>query len=151
MLFLIPGTLSPEGLCIVPSAKKALSQDTYMPPFHFLQAFHYSEGTSHGAFPCHLTLESLTPASSSNIHFLTLSILFSLLHLLLSNMGFPWWLSGKKSACNAGDMSWTPGWGRSPGEGNGNQLRYSSWRIPWTEEPDGLQSMGSQRWTQLSN
>ena len=26
------------------------------------------------------------------------------------------------------------------------------WRIPWTEEPGGLQSMGSQRsWTKLSN
>ena len=26
-----------------------------------------------------------------------------------------------------------------------------AWRIPWTEEPDGLQSMGSQRVTLLSN
>ena len=27
-----------------------------------------------------------------------------------------------------------------------------AWRIPWTEEPGGLQSMGSQKsWTQLSN
>ena len=25
-----------------------------------------------------------------------------------------------------------------------------AWRIPWTEEPDGLQSMGSQSWTRLS-
>ena len=25
------------------------------------------------------------------------------------------------------------------------------WRIPWTEEPDGLQSMGSQRQTRLSD
>ena len=24
------------------------------------------------------------------------------------------------------------------------------WKIPWTEEPDGLQSMGSQSWTGLS-
>ena len=31
---------------------------------------------------------------------------------------------------------------------------YSSilaWRIPWMEEPGGLQSMGSQSWTRLSN
>ena len=28
---------------------------------------------------------------------------------------------GKESACNAGD----PGWGRSPGEGNGNPLQHS--------------------------
>ena len=28
------------------------------------------------------------------------------------------------------------------GEGNGNPLHVLAWRIPWTEEPDGLQSMG---------
>ena len=38
-----------------------------------------------------------------------------------------------------------PGSERSPGEGNGNQLQYLAWKIPWTEEPGGLQSMGSQR------
>ena len=27
----------------------------------------------------------------------------------------------------------------------------SAWRIPWTEEPGGLQSMGSQSWTRLSD
>ena len=26
-----------------------------------------------------------------------------------------------------------------------------AWTIPWTEEPGGLQSMGSQSWTRLSN
>ena len=26
-----------------------------------------------------------------------------------------------------------------------------SWRIPWTEEPGGLQPMGSQSWTRLSD
>ena len=26
-----------------------------------------------------------------------------------------------------------------------------AWRIPWTEEPGGLQSMGSQSWTRLSD
>ena len=26
-----------------------------------------------------------------------------------------------------------------------NQSSVLAWRIPWTEEPDGLQSMGSQR------
>jgi len=33
----------------------------------------------------------------------------------------------------------------SSGEGNGNPLQYSCLEIPWTEEPGGLQSMGSQR------
>ena len=31
-----------------------------------------------------------------------------------------------------------------PGEGNGNPLSIRAWRIPWTEEPGRLQSMGSQ-------
>ena len=42
--------------------------------------------------------------------------------------GLPWWLSGKESTCNAGDtedMGSVPGWGRSPGGGNGNPLQYS--------------------------
>ena len=47
------------------------------------------------------------------------------------------------------DTGLIPGLGISPGEGHGNPLQYPSsilaWRIPWTEEPDGLQSMGAQR------
>ena len=37
------------------------------------------------------------------------------------------------------------GSGRSPGEGDGNPLRYSCWRITWMDEPGRLQSIGSQR------
>ena len=51
----------------------------------------------------------------------------------------------KASARNAGDQGSIPGTGRSPGEGNGNPLQYSFLKIPWMEEPSGLQSMGSQR------
>ena len=32
-----------------------------------------------------------------------------------------------------------------PGEGGGNHSSILAWRIPWTEEPGRLQSMGSQR------
>ena len=39
--------------------------------------------------------------------------------------GFPKWLSGKESACKAGDTRLIPGSGRSPGGGNGNSLQYS--------------------------
>ena len=38
-----------------------------------------------------------------------------------------------------------PWLGRFPGEGNSNPLQYFAWRIPWTEQPGGLQSMGLQR------
>ena len=37
------------------------------------------------------------------------------------------------------------GWDYPPEEGDGNPLHILVWRIPWTEEPGRLQSMGSQR------
>ena len=37
------------------------------------------------------------------------------------------------------------GQGRSPGKGNDNPLSILAWRIPWTEEPAGLQFMGHKR------
>ena len=46
---------------------------------------------------------------------------------------------------NAGDSGSIPGSGRSSGEENGNSLQYACLGIPWTEKPDGLQSMGSQK------
>ena len=57
-------------------------------------------------------------------------------------------LGVKNPPANAGDtrdMGSIPGPGRSPGEGHGNPLQYSCLRIPWTEEPGGLQSIGSPR------
>ena len=42
------------------------------------------------------------------------------------------------------DVGSIPGSGRFPGGGHGNSS-ILAWRIPWTEETDGLQSMGSQR------
>ena len=39
--------------------------------------------------------------------------------------GFPTWLSGKESTCQAGDTGSIPGLGRSSGEGNSNPLPYS--------------------------
>ena len=61
---------------------------------------------------------------------------------------------GKESACSAvdsGDTDSIPRSGRSPGEGSGYPLQYLSWKIAWTEKPDGLQSMGSQSQTRLSD
>ena len=59
--------------------------------------------------------------------------------------GFPGSSNGKESACNARDLSSIPGLERSPGEGNGNHFSILAWRIPWTEEPGRLQSIGLQR------
>ena len=53
---------------------------------------------------------------------------------------------GTESACSAGDMGSIPGLGRFPGEGNAKTTPVSlPGKIPWTEEPGGLQSMGPQR------
>ena len=40
---------------------------------------------------------------------------------------------------------WSPRQEASPGGGNSNPLSILARRIPWTEEPSGLQSVGSQK------
>ena len=39
-------------------------------------------------------------------------------------MRLPWWLSGKKSACNVEDLVLIPGLRGFPGGGLGNSLQY---------------------------
>ena len=50
-----------------------------------------------------------------------------------------------ESSGDTRDMGLIPRSGRFPGEGNGSPLQYSCLENPWTEEPGGPQSMGSQR------
>ena len=45
----------------------------------------------------------------------------------------------KNPPASVEDSHWTPGWGRSPGEGNAAHSSVLAWRIPWTEEPGSLQ------------
>ena len=58
-------------------------------------------------------------------------------------IGLPWWLSGKESPCQCrmrrfnswvGKIPWRRKWQPTP--------VILAWKIPWTEEPDGLQFMG---------
>ena len=65
-------------------------------------------------------------------------------------MGFPDGSHSKESACHAGDLGLIPGSGRCPGEGMATHSSILTWRIPWTEQPGGLQSMGSQRYSAVS-
>ena len=69
-------------------------------------------------------------------------------------MGFPDGSLVKNAACqrrDPGDMGSIPGFGRSLGEdllewsGEATHSSILAWRISQTEEPGGLQSMGSQR------
>ena len=60
---------------------------------------------------------------------------------------FPGGSDSKESACSAGDPGLIPGLGRSldwdPLEkGMVTHSSIVAWRIPWTEEPGGLQSTG---------
>jgi len=54
-------------------------------------------------------------------------------------LGLPRWLSGKEPPANAGDIRDADS---IPGSGGHGRI---TWRIPWTEEPGGLQPIGSQR------
>ena len=67
---------------------------------------------------------------------------------VLTMCGFPGGTVVKNPPANAGDTrdaGSIPGLGRSPGVENGNPFHYSWWKLPWTEEPGGLQSMELQR------
>ena len=49
----------------------------------------------------------------------------------------------KNPSANAGDVrdvGLIPGLGRCPGGDHGNPSSILAWRIPWIEEPGGLQS-----------
>ena len=64
----------------------------------------------------------------------------------------PRWLSGKESACQAGDAGSIPRWGRFSGERNGNPLQCSCLENPmerggWRATVPGI----TKSWTQLSD
>ena len=66
--------------------------------------------------------------------------------LLRELWGFPGGSDGKESTCNVGDLGLIPGLGRFPWRREmAPHSSFLAWRIPWTEEPGGLQSMGLQR------
>ena len=72
---------------------------------------------------------------------------------LMRRKGFLGGSEGKESACNTGDPGSIPGSGRDDPLEKGITTFSSivAWRIPWTEKPEGLQSMGSQSQTRLSD
>ena len=62
--------------------------------------------------------------------------------------GSPGGSAVKESACSVGDardMGSIPGLGRSPEQEMATHYSILAWKISWTGEPGGLQSLGSQR------
>ena len=58
----------------------------------------------------------------------------------------------KNLPAKGGDAGSVPGLGRFPVEGNGTHSSILAWKVPWTEEPGGLQPIGLQKsWKQLSD
>ena len=62
--------------------------------------------------------------------------------------GFPGGSEGKETSCNAGDLDPIPGSGRSPVEGHGNPLQYSSLENPmdrgaWQATVHGVTNNGT--------
>ena len=51
------------------------------------------------------------------------------------NYSFPWWLSSKESACNAGDVGSILGLEDPPEKEMATDSSILAWEIPWTEEP----------------
>ena len=58
---------------------------------------------------------------------------------------FPGGSDSKESSCNAEDLDSIPGWEDALEKEMATHSSVLVWEIPWTEEPGGLQSMGSQR------
>ena len=59
--------------------------------------------------------------------------------------GFPCGSVGKESACSAGALVRTLGWEDHLEKEMATHSSILAWKISWTQESDGLQSMGSQR------
>ena len=59
-------------------------------------------------------------------------------------LGFPCSSVGKVFACNAGDLGSIRDQEDPLEKGMATHSGILAWRIPWTEEPGGLQSTGSQ-------
>ena len=60
-------------------------------------------------------------------------------------MGFPLSSDGKESSFNAGDPDLIPGLEDPLEKEMATHSSILAWRIPWTEEPRGLQSMELQK------
>ena len=107
---------------------------------------HLERGWKHISSPCSLPCASL-PSSCPELQSFTINQGSNKWNVFLSSVSHSRKFTEPKegSGGNAGDPSWTPELGRSPGEGNGNPFQYSCQKIPWTEEPGRLQSLGSQR------
>ena len=83
------------------------------------------------------------------LYHLNLLEIVMIIQLLRDEMGFPGGSADKEPACQC--RRHKRSWVRSVGQEDPLEKEMAThssilaWKIPWTEEPGGLQSMGSQR------
>ena len=92
-------------------------------------------------------LEVVMPSESSQTQKATCCMI-----LLMWSCGFPWWLSSKVHLPMQETQVCSLGWEDLLVKEMATHSGIPAWKIPWTEEPGGLQSMGLQKSRmQLSN
>ena len=64
------------------------------------------------------------------------------MHLPKGLCGLPCGSDSKGSACSSGDLGSISGWKDPLEKRMATHSSILAWRIPWTEEPGGLQSLG---------
>ena len=74
-------------------------------------------------------------------------LLFSIFLISNQKKHIPSASEGKEPACNAGDPGSIPGLEDPLEEGMATHSSILAWRIPWTEEPDGLVQGITKSWT----
>ena len=74
------------------------------------------------------------------------NLLLKGLDMLSGKWGFPGGSVVKKLPANAGDASSIPGREDPLEKEMATDSSVLAWEMPWTEEPGGLQSMGSKSW-----
>ena len=144
---------------------KTLPTFTHDPVPNPLSLFFWRGGICYSSTPQReqtLSLLTLSAFSLPPTHFMpiTKSYQFQFLntfpisphspHLDTSNLvfSFPGGTRDKEPTCQCRRHKrhrFDPWLGRFPGGEHGNPHQFLAWRIPWTEKPGGLQSIGSQR------
>ena len=80
-----------------------------------------------------------------SMYFQRAPLSFSFSYYFIYDEGFPGDSDDKESFCNAGDLGSIPVQEDPLEKEMVTHTSILAWGIPWTEEPSGLQSMGSQR------
>ena len=88
---------------------------------------------------------SKTHARQSVFSGILLLVLFWGVTMLTKQASLLWWLSSKESACSAGAYVQSLGQKDPLEEGMATHSSILAWRIPWTQDPGRLQSVGLQR------